>query len=84
MDRPIFAVGGSYDWNVPPSELALWQANFAASVNPDERSTLLIDCMTHALNCIDQPDWQKITAADIEDGLDAELVPAITAFLRAN
>jgi pimeloyl-ACP methyl ester carboxylesterase len=82
LDRPLLAIGGSYDWNVPPSELAEWQANFQAAVNPDARKTSLLECMTHALNCIAQPDPTQIKASDIGSTLQPELVPKIADFIH--
>jgi hypothetical protein len=82
VERPILAIGGSYDWNVPPSELALWQQNFTSSSNPDDRAVVTLDCMTHALNCVAQPDYRLITSADIGQTLHPDLVPSIVSFLH--
>jgi pimeloyl-ACP methyl ester carboxylesterase len=84
VDRPVLAIGGGYDWNVPPPELALWQRNFASSSNPDQRAVVTLDCMTHALNCIAQPDYHLISAADIAQTLHPDLVPTIVTFLRSH
>jgi len=82
--RPLLAVGGSYDWNVPLSELARWQDNFANSSNPDQRDVVALDCMTHALNCVAQPDYHLIQDADIGRTLDPDLAPAVVSFLRSH
>jgi pimeloyl-ACP methyl ester carboxylesterase len=84
LDRPLLAVGGSYDWNVPLSELSLWQANFMNSPYADERVVVALDCMTHALNCISEPDYRQITMADLGHTLESDLVPTVTTFLRAH
>jgi pimeloyl-ACP methyl ester carboxylesterase len=83
VDRPLLAIGGSYDWNVPLSELALWQENFMSASDSDERSVVTLDCMTHALNCISQPDYHLIKAADIGQSLDPDLAPTVVSFLSS-
>lgn len=82
IDRPLLAIGGTYDWNVPPSELDSWKTAFESSVNPEERETLLLDCMTHALNCVSEPDYKLLKASDFGTTLHPELVAAITEFLE--
>jgi pimeloyl-ACP methyl ester carboxylesterase len=81
IDRPLLAIGGSYDWNVPPSELGSWTENFMSSANAEERETLLLDCMTHALNCVSQPDYMLVKPSDIGTTLHPDLSTVITTFL---
>ncbi len=71
----LAAINGDYDWNVPPSELAGWRS---AGVE-----TVELPCVTHALNCVRQPDWTIITAADIGDAVDEDLLAALVELLAA-
>ncbi len=81
LDRPVLAIGGDYDWNVPPSELELWRATFAESPADPGHQVATIPCVTHALNCISQPDPRQITPADIGREVHAPLVARIVEFL---
>jgi dienelactone hydrolase len=81
IDRPLLAIGGSYDWNVPPSELDAWSTNFESSANSEERETIALDCMTHALNCVSEPDYTMLEESDIGTTLHPELTRVITTFL---
>jgi hypothetical protein len=41
----------------------------------------VLDCVTHALNCIVQPDPKRITPADIGHDISPELVREVVGFL---
>jgi len=73
---PLVAVSGDYDWNVPPSELGAWEQAFQGDAGL--RDTTLLPCVTHALNCVSEPDWQQITADDI----GREVVPEVGEVIR--
>jgi len=52
LDRPLLAVSGELDTNVPPSETELWRARLAA-VHPNPgHVAIVLPCITHALNCV--------------------------------
>jgi hypothetical protein len=73
-ERPMLALFGDYDWNIPADpELDLWAE---AGVE-----TVLIPCVTHALNCISQPNWQSIQPGDIQDFVDPAVLSALTDWL---
>ena len=56
LDRPLLALSGDLDTNVPPSETRLWREAFAnVSPNPGHVAVLL-PCVTHALNCVARDD----------------------------
>jgi len=60
--RPILAVNGDYDWNIPADpELALWEA---AGAEP-----LLLPCVTHALNCVNDAGYGEHVDEALLDGL---------------
>jgi hypothetical protein len=72
--RPMLALFGDYDSNIPADpELDLWADAGVESV--------LIPCVTHALNCINNPDWQSIQPGDIEDFIDPGVLSALTDWL---
>ncbi len=65
-ERPMFAINGDYDWNVPHDpELLLWEE---AGVE-----TLLLSCVTHALNCVE--------ADEIGDRVEPELLDALSRWI---
>lgn len=82
LDRPLLVLGGSYDYNVAPSEIESWARWLGASSRAPHRVRLL-DCVTHALNCIPQRDPTRITAEDIGHDLAPELVTEMVSFLGA-
>lgn len=77
LDQPLYALGGSYDWNVPPTQLASWAATFQDSDAP--RDTAELDCVAHPLNCLSEPDFRELTPETI----GAEVDPRVTAQLAA-
>jgi alpha-beta hydrolase superfamily lysophospholipase len=82
LDRPLFVIGGRYDYNVVPSEIETWARWLGASPRVPHRVRLL-DCVTHALNCIAQSDPTRITPSDIGHDLAPELVDEVVRFLDA-
>lgn len=70
-DRPVVAFSGSYDWNVLPAELDMWEANGA--------STELLECLTHAFNCVSQPDPTAITPQDVGREVAGVLIDRVAA-----
>ena len=70
---PLAAVSGDYDWNVPVNQTEQWHAlGLGGEVVP---------CVTHALNCVSEPDWQSIGVDDIGTEVAPELVDAVAAAL---
>ncbi len=82
LDRPLLILGGRYDYNVAPSEIESWAAWLGAAAAAPHRVRIL-DCVTHALNCISQPDPTRITAADIGRDLAPAVVEEVVLFLGA-
>ncbi|MEE2830609.1 MAG: alpha/beta fold hydrolase [Myxococcota bacterium] len=61
--RPMLAINGDYDWNIPHDpELLLWEEAGAEAV--------LLPCVTHALNCV--------TETEIGDQVDAALLEELS------
>ena len=83
LDRPLLVLGGSYDYNVVPSEIEAWARWLEGSPRAPHRVRVL-PCVTHALNCIAQPDPRRITPDDIGHDLAPALIEEIARFLEAN
>jgi dienelactone hydrolase len=63
VDRPILALSGDADANVPPSETLLWKEQLdAASPNPGHEIAVL-PCVSHALNCLARDARGRFNAA---------------------
>jgi hypothetical protein len=82
LDRPLLVLGGSYDYNVAVSEIESWDRWLRASPGAPHRVRVL-ECVTHALNCITQKDPARITPDDIGRDLAPELVDEMVRFLDA-
>jgi dienelactone hydrolase len=83
--RPLLVMSGDYDRNVPPSELSAWQLLFTATDDASvAHTTALLPCVTHALNCIDQPDITKIRVSDIGCSVDEQVTQKIADFLDSS
>lgn len=83
LGRPVLALGGGYDWNVPPEEVRAWERTFERThPNPGHQAEV-IPCVTHALNCIDEPDATRLSPANIGKKVHAEVVERITAFFES-
>jgi hypothetical protein len=82
LDRPLLVLGGSYDYNVQPSEIEAW-AQWLGGASRAQHRVRLLDCVTHALNCITQPDPTRIQPGDIGHDLSPELVREMVSFLEA-
>ena len=83
LDRPLLVLGGGYDYNVAPSEIDTW-ASWLASAKHAEHRVKVFPCVTHALNCITEPDPTRVRDTDIGRDIDAALLDEIVAFLESN
>lgn len=82
LDRPLLVLGGSYDYNVAPSEIEAWAAWLDGRSRSPHRVRVL-DCVTHALNCIRQPDPTRITPDDIGRDIAPSVLDEMMGFLDA-
>jgi hypothetical protein len=80
LDRPLLVLGGSYDFNVAPSEIAAWQGLLERAPRVPHRVRIL-PCVTHALNCITQSDPARLRPLDIGREVAPEVVNEIVGFL---
>jgi len=77
----LLVLSGDYDRNVPPAELAAWRDLFSKGKPSVDHETKLLPCVTHALNCISQPDITSIRSSDIGCHVDQQIIDAVIAFL---
>ena len=82
LDRPVLALAGDYDWNVPPEELEAWKASFAGAQNNPGHQSALLPCITHALNCINERDPAKLTPQALGREVDETVHQHIADFLQ--
>jgi uncharacterized protein len=83
LDQPLLVLGGGYDYNVAPSEIDQWDLWLSRAKHGQHRVKIL-PCVTHALNCISQPDPRRVSDADIGRQIHGELIQEIVAFLKIN
>jgi dienelactone hydrolase len=82
LDQPLFVVGGGYDYNVASSEIDTW-ASWLATAKHAQHRVKVFPCVTHAMNCITEPDPSRVRDADIGRDIDAQLLNEIVMFLEA-
>ncbi len=82
LDRPLLALSGDYDWNVPPRETEAWRAAFAAVADNPGHEALVLPCVSHALNCIEQTDVRLLSEADFGRNIDPAVPAEIVRFLE--
>ena len=81
LDRPLLVLSGTYDYNVLPEETKLWRKALAdANEDPGHRVAIL-DCITHALNCIAEEDPFKVKPDDLGRHVHAKVIKRIVSFL---
>jgi alpha-beta hydrolase superfamily lysophospholipase len=83
LDRPLLVLGGGYDYNVARSEIESWARWLEVSPRAPHRVRVL-DCVTHALNCVLQPDPTRITAGDIGQDISPAVIQEVVSFLDAH
>ena len=80
LQRPLLVVGGTYDYNVPPSEIESW-GRWLAEGSLAAHRVRVIAGMTHALNTIVEPDPTRIRPSDIGRTVSPDLVDEVARFL---
>lgn len=81
LDRPLLALSGDYDFNVQPSETEAWRATFAASPANPGHEAVVLPCVSHALNCISEPDLLLLGEDDFGRHIDPAVPAEIVRFL---
>lgn len=77
---PMLVIGGANDFNVPTSELDRWINAFSGT----RHQTVLIDCLTHALNCVRDVPPTAPQPVDLDTAVDQRVIEAIAGFIDAN
>jgi hypothetical protein len=80
LDRPILALSGAADGNVPPSETALWRLALAGARPDPGHETAVLSCVTHALNCMRTDARGRPTS--IARHIDPRVSARVIAFFR--
>ncbi len=80
LERPLLVLGGSYDYNVSAAEIEAWQA-FLRRFSHVPHRVRVLPCVTHAMNCITQPDPTRIEPSHIGRGVAGEVVREVVGFL---
>ncbi|HRI64007.1 MAG TPA: alpha/beta fold hydrolase [Polyangium sp.] len=83
IEQPLLILGGGYDFNVAVSEIDSWN-QWLASAKQQHHKVQVFPCVTHALNCITQPDPARVRATDIGRDIDPGLLDAIVSFLQTH
>lgn len=81
--KPLLALSGDYDWNVPPEETQAWQQTFALEPKPGHETEVL-SCVTHAMSCVRQPNPAQIRRDDIDCVIDQRVIERVVKFLKAH
>jgi uncharacterized protein len=81
VDVPLFAISGEYDWNIPPVETEAWGTLFDEEDPNPGHAAVVLPCLTHALNCVAEPDWLAVTADDVETFVSPDLIGELLDFL---
>lgn len=82
LDQPLLVLGGSYDYNVAVSEIDSW-ARWLTVAKHGHHRVKVFPCVTHALNCITEPDPSRVREADIGREIDPRLLDEIVTFLQS-
>lgn len=77
--QPVLVLSGALDTTVPPAQAARWRDTLTG---PHDRVTVL-ECVTHALNCVTQDDLARVRPADIGDTVDPRVITTLADFLDA-
>ena len=83
LDRPVLVVAGGQDRNVTPDDFVGWQRTLTGAHRSRHRFCK-IECMTHALNCLDDSggDSSPHPAAALAGGLAAVIAEYIDSVSR--
>lgn len=64
IDQPLLVLGGGYDFNVAVSEIDSWD-QWLTAAKPGRHRIKVFPCVTHALNCITEPNPARVRETDI-------------------
>ncbi|MDO5503328.1 MAG: alpha/beta fold hydrolase [Actinomycetia bacterium] len=73
---PVLALGGEYDWNVPPEMVQAWEPHL-----PEGSSVEILPNITHALTYLPTDDPAALSPGDVGEEVDDSVVAALTSWL---
>ena len=80
-EQPLFILNGELDTNVPVKEAYAWEEHLAESGKAEYKVEIL-ECVTHALNCLAESDMTMLDPAiDIGTEVDAKVHDALASFV---
>ncbi len=77
-DIPVLALGGEYDWQVPPQYVESWEQDLGEAGGVE-----ILPNITHALTHLGTDDPAAVTEADIGTAVDPSVPSAITEWFDA-
>jgi len=81
--RPMLAISGDYDFNVPPQDTQAWGDLFAGvEPNPGHRAVVQ-EGLTHGLNLVHRRPWLEVETGDVETTVSKALIDEVITFLSA-
>lgn len=78
VTQPLLLVGGELDANVPPAQLDAWRQTLG-----DDAQVVELECVSHALNCLDTDDMTTIVPADVGRTVAPSVAETVIGFLDA-
>ena len=80
-DLPMLILNGEQDWNNPPSEAVAW-ADYLAAAGSTNFEIEILPCITHAMNCLTEPDPTKLDRTkDLSKRVEPVVTQALTDFI---
>jgi len=78
VTQPLLLVGGELDANVSPAQLDAWRQTLG-----DDAQIVELECVSHALNCLDTDDMTTIVPADVGRTVAPSVTGTVIDFLDA-
>jgi alpha-beta hydrolase superfamily lysophospholipase len=79
VEQPLLIMAGDYDFNVSTTELELWRTALKGRSNARVEK---LQCVTHVLNCILQPNPFAIQRSDIGAHVSDSVLASLTRFVE--
>ena len=78
-DVPVLALGGAYDWNVPPEQVRAWEPHL-----PEDSSVEILPEITHMLTRLGTDDPATVTPDDVGTTVADSVIETIASWLDAS
>lgn len=81
VEQPLLILNGENDSNVPVTEAHSWEEHLAES-GTDEHQVQILDCVTHALNCLSESNLTLLDpTTDVGTEVDQKVHDALADFV---